>query len=423
MHQLAQRGRGGGPARAGRVRRRSPIAWTAAALALLGLAAPGRAQQGSVAGVVVAAGSARPIAGAQVVVEGTGRGAVTDVNGRFHISGLSGGEVTLRVIMIGYRTVTVPARVGDAAIRVALTEAAVELDQIVVTGTVGGTQRRQLGNSVARITAADVVASAPVQSMQDLLNGRAAGVVVMPGTGMVGSGSRIRIRGGLSTLSLSNDPLIYVDGVRVNNETGTGFAVQAFGSGVVARLNDFNPDEIESIEIIKGPAAATLYGTEASNGVIQIITRRGQAGRPRLDMSFQLGTNWLVNPEGRTALRWWRDESGELRSVNIYEYERDRRGGPIFTNGLLQGYAVSLSGGTPNLRYFTSASYDHDVGVVPWNWDKRSSGRLNLDVVPSERVSARLGLSVIHRSSRLAQANFDSDPMSNLIWPQPRTLE
>src|SRR5439155_24881548 len=144
-----------------------------------------------------------------------------------------------------------------------------------VTGPAGGEQRRTIGNAVVSLNASDVVSKSHITTMQDLINGRAPGVVVMQGTGMVGAGSRIRIRG-MSTFSLSADPLIYVDGVRVNNETGTGLSVQAFSSGVVSRLNDFDPSEIENIEILKGPAAATLYGTEAARGVINIITKRGR---------------------------------------------------------------------------------------------------------------------------------------------------
>src|SRR4029078_4265156 len=143
-----------------------------------------------------------------------------------------------------------------------------------VTGTAGGQEKRAIGNSVAKVDAANVVASAQVPTIQDLINGRAPRVTIMPGTGMVGSGSRIRIRGA-TTFSLSGEPLIYVDGVRVNNEQASGISIQAFGSGVISRLNDFNPEEIESIEILKGPAAATLYGTEAARGVINIITKKG----------------------------------------------------------------------------------------------------------------------------------------------------
>jgi TonB-dependent starch-binding outer membrane protein SusC len=164
-----------------------------------------------------------------------------------------------------------------------------------VTGQPGGTARRAIGNSIATVNAANVVNTGVVKSMRDLINARAPGVVIMPGTGMVGSGSIIRVRGN-STFSLSGEPLIYVDGVRVLNEVSSGISIQAFGSGVVSRLNDFNPNDVESIEILKGPAAATLYGTEASRGVINIITKKGAPGGARYSLTVQQGANWFSNP-------------------------------------------------------------------------------------------------------------------------------
>ena len=252
---------------------------------LLALAAtPALAQQqeeGEIAGTVVAQASQSPLAGVQVMVaDQPGRIATSDVSGRFRITGVTGAEVTVSARLIGYRQATRTVAVGATDVRFALADRPVELDQVVGTGVAGAAQQRTLGNSIARINASDVVATARVSTVQDLINGRAPGVVVMPGTGMVGSGSKIRVRG-VSSFSLSGDPLIYVDGVRVNNETGTGMQIQAFSSGVVSRLNDFDPEEIEDIEILKGPAAATLYGTEAARGVINIITKKGATSTPR----------------------------------------------------------------------------------------------------------------------------------------------
>src|SRR5439155_10457797 len=165
-------------------------------------------------------------------------------------------------------------QVGRSDLRLVMTEAAVELDELVVTGTAGAEQRRSVGNSVASLRAAELQEITPARDLTNLLNAKAPGVSVAPGTGTVGAGPRVTIRG-QGSLSLSDQPLLYVDGVRVNNDVATGPKSQGYGSGVISRLNDFSPDEIESIQVIKGPAAATLYGTEAANGVIQIITKRG----------------------------------------------------------------------------------------------------------------------------------------------------
>jgi TonB-linked SusC/RagA family outer membrane protein len=350
---------------------------------ILSSAKAATAQEGAVAGVVVESKTLKPLAGAQVVVSGQGRGVLTDANGRFRITGISGTNITIEVVMIGYRAKQVQSNVGAIDVRVALDETAIELNEIVVTGTAGGTQKRALGNSLAKVRADEIVTIAPVKSMQDLLNGRAAGVVVMPGTGMVGSGSRVRIRGGLSTLSLSSDPLIYVDGIRVNNETGSGFVVQAFGSGVISRLNDFNPDEIESLEILKGPAAATLYGTEAARGVINIITKKGAPGGARFTFDLKQGANWFSNPEGRLYTNWAM-VNGTPMSLNLVVSENER-GTPIFRTGHVEGYSASVSGGSQETRYFVAADIDNEEGAERNNFRDRFSGRANLQLNPHPR--------------------------------------
>ena len=369
-----------------------------------------QAQQGSVAGTVVDAKSLRPVAGAQVVIEGLNRGGLTDVNGRFRISDLTGTQATLRVVMIGFRDHSQTVRVGDVGLRITLHEAAVALDELVVTGTAGGQQKRAIGNSVAQIKAADIVATAPVKSTQDLLNGRAAGVVVMPGTGQVGSGSRLRIRG-ISTLSLSSDPLVYIDGVRVNNENGTGFAVQAFGSGIISRLNDFNPEDIESIEILKGPAAATLYGTEAARGVINIITKKGAPGGTRYSFVVKQGANWFMDPQGRMPTNFCGGVAGancgvtaapgEIRSINLIESE-DARGTPVFRTGAVRSYGANMSGGSENVRYYVSADVDDEEGAERNNALERFSGRANLQVMASQNMDLTANVGWIKSSTNIS---------------------
>jgi TonB-linked SusC/RagA family outer membrane protein len=368
---------------------------------LLGHFGRAAAQERVVAGTVVEARSFRPLAGVQVAVDGQVQGSITDANGRFRITGLTGESVTLQLVMLGYRTTSVPARVGDVNLRIALQEAAVELNELVVTGTAGGTQRRQIGNAVASIKASDVVATAPIRSTQELINARAPGVVVMPGTGMVGSGSRIRIRG-LSTLSLSSDPLIYVDGVRVNNETGSGLSVQAFGSGVISRINDLNPNDIESIEIIKGPAAATLYGTEAARGVIQVITKKGAPGGARYSFLMKQGTNWFANAEERVGSVWGRRTTDNLiYAANIVQTERER-GKPVFSNGQIQNYSMSVSGGSDNLRYYIAGDFNREEGALPDNYLRRGTGRANLEIRPSDKIDISVSTGYINSRTGLS---------------------
>ncbi|HEX6050662.1 MAG TPA: TonB-dependent receptor, partial [Gemmatimonadaceae bacterium] len=360
------------------------------------------AQEGVVAGTVHAEGSARPLAGAQVTVQGqTGKGALVDASGRFRISGVTGTQVVLDVRMIGYRATSVAARVGATDVRVVMSERAVELDQVVVTGTAGNQQQRAIGNSVARVDASNVVQQAQISSVQELINGRAPGVVVMPGTGMVGSGSKIRIRGN-STFSLSADPLIYVDGVRVNNETGSGISIQAFGSGVISRLNDFSPEEIESIEILKGPAAATLYGTEASRGVINIITKKGASSGTRYAFSVKRGQQMLWDYEDLVPTNYWRDPATDIvHSVNVAKTEKER-GTPLFRKGLVENYAANVSGGTGILRYFASGEVSNDEGAEPNNARRQFSGRTNLQITPSSMVDIQTSLGYIQSHTTLS---------------------
>jgi TonB-linked SusC/RagA family outer membrane protein len=358
-------------------------------------------QQGVVAGQVVAEATRRPLPSAQVVVQGqAGKGTLTDADGAFSITGVTGDSVTVNVRLIGYSPVTQTVRVGATDLVFTLADRPVELDQVVVTGTAGGQQARTVGNSVAQIKASEVVASAAIPSVEGLINGRAPGVTVIPGTGQIGSGANIRVRG-MTTFSLSSDPLIYVDGVRVNNETGTGMNVQAFGSGVVSRMNDFDPANIESIEILKGPAAATLYGTEAARGVINIITKKGAAGGTRYNFTIKEGANWFMNPEGRLPVNYWRDPTGQIQSLDIVERENER-GTPIFQTGRLRNYVASVSGGTGDMRFYVSAGKENNEGAEPNNWRDQFNARTNLGLTPNEKIDINSSLGYIQSHTALS---------------------
>jgi TonB-linked SusC/RagA family outer membrane protein len=368
----------------------------AAGAALLGAVAPlgGAVAQGTgaVAGTVVSAGSGVPLGDAQVSVTGSPLGASTDANGRFRISGLSGTSVELTVRRIGFRPATVTAAIGTTTLRIELAERAVDLQQVVVTGTAGIAEKKAIGNAVSTIKASDVVSTQPIRSFQDLLTGRATGVSVIGSSGQVGTGSRIRVRGA-SSLSLSNDPLIYVDGIRVDNTQASGPSNQGFGSASISRWNDFDPDDIESIEVIKGPAAATLYGTEASNGVIQIVTKKGAAGRPVWNFTFRGGgnqfanwqeiltdkfTNWGAVPRPGGGL-----DTVTINARQLNDSLRATYGNDIFTTGALQEFNANVSGGSALVRYFVGANYEENQGAERVNRLFRSNLRANLTITPS----------------------------------------
>ena len=390
------------PSRSHLVRLRLAVASSLALVAPLTLARTASAQQGTVAGIVVVEGSQRPLPGAQVTIQGdASRGAIADASGRFRISGLAGTSVTLDARMIGYRPMSQTVAVGATNVRFGMSERAVELNQVVVTGTAGATQKRELGTSVATVNAADVVAQAGVPSVETLLNGRAPGVVVLPGTGQVGAGSQVRVRG-IGTFSLSSNPLIYVDGVRVNNQTGTGLVVQAFSSGVISRMNDFSPEEIENIEVLKGPAAATLYGTEAARGVINIITKKGAAGGTRYTFNYRTGTNWFMDAESRIKTNYWINPAdNKLYSVNVVQTEKER-GTPLFRNGMINSYAANVGGGTGLFRYFASGESSDNQGIDYANARNQKSVRTNLSVVPSEKLDLETSVGYIKSKTSLS---------------------
>ncbi len=357
------------------------------AVAMAAAPPPAEAQQGTITGVVTNQAGA-PVPGVQVLVVGTQRGVLSAADGRYVLAGVPAGERQVRAVSLGYRaeTRTVQVAAGQTVtLNFQLSTSAVALDEVVVTGTAGGTERRAIGNVVSSIRAAEVLELAPVRDMQSLLNARAPGVLITPGTGQVGSGSQIRIRGS-SSISLSNTPLLYVDGVRVDNAQNSGPINQAFGSSVISRINDFNPDDIESIEIIKGPAAATLYGTEAANGVIQIITKRGAQGTPQWNLTVRQGANWFRDAENRVPTNYWRNpNSNQVESLNYAQTEA-ARGNPLWRTGHVQNYNLSVSGGTADFRYHLSGNWDGEEGA---DWDNavlRRGARANLTIAASPTI-------------------------------------
>ncbi len=360
---------------------------------------PITAQQSSVSGTVVSELS-QPIEGVRVIVIGSPVNVSTDADGQFRITNLAPGEVRLRAARIGYAPMTQIVRVGGSDIRFVLSAAAITLDDIVVTGTAGDQQRRAIGHSVATISVEDLVATSRIPDAAGLINGRAPGVVVRPGTGQPGSGPLIRVRGA-SSFSLGTQPLIYVDGIRVDNSIASGPNVQGTGGllsesgGTISRLNDFHPEDIERIEVIRGPAAATLYGTEASNGVIQIITKKGRPGETQFGVTVRQGTSWFMDAEDRVPKNWGiHPDTGELFELNLFETER-ALGNDIFKNGSVQGYGVNLQGGDERATYYFSANLDRENGVEPTNELWRFTTRANVRVYPRDDFDAEVSVGYV----------------------------
>lgn len=352
---------------------------TILAVALVAAAAasgPVAAQErGTVGGVVRDATTSAPIAGAQVLIEGTNYGALTNAEGRYLVLNVPPGTHSLRAVFIGYGPVaqefTVEAG-GTAEVDFELAHSALQLDEIVVTAT-GEQRKRELGNAVGEIKAAQVVEVAPVHNMADLLQGRSAGVQVLNSAGTSGVGSRVRIRGS-SSISLSNDPLLYVDGIRVDGGSRQGGIYT--GGQEASRLDDFNPEDIESIEIVKGPSAATLYGTEAANGVIRITTKRGRPGETRWNVWAEGGliqepNTYPLNYAGLDAAggRYARacrlaEVAGSLcnqTSIESYQVLHDPNLSPI-DDGNRRQFGLSVTGGSARINYYIAGELEGEVG-------------------------------------------------------------
>lgn len=374
-------------------------------LVAAGAAAHAQGSGGTIMGRVTDARTALPVAGAFIVVEGTRLSGIVGNDGRYRIANVPAGSQTVRASLVGFSDASRTVQVTDGPVTVdfELQSTAIPLEEIVVTGTAGGAKLRSIGNSVAKINAVEAVALGAPQTLTNLLNARAPGLVVNYATGRVGAGGSINIRG-RSSLSLGDAPLVYIDGVRVNSATSTGpggSGLASQGASVANRLNDINPDDIESIEVIKGPAAATIYGTEASSGVIQIITKKGAAG-PKPVFTFQLsqGALWFRDAAGRVPTNYMRDASGGIVTWNAVKVQ-DSIGTPLFKTGQARQAVGSVSGGFDQARYYFSASYQDDDGVEPNNELRQASLHANLGVTPSERFDLSTSLHYVKLDSRL----------------------
>ena len=408
----------------------------AAALAL----APGAAlAQGTATGTVVGRvtdqATRAPIADAQVVVVGTQRGARTNESGQYRLAGVGPGLVRLRVLRLGYeaRLDSVNVAAGqEATLDFSLVATATRLDQVVVSATGESERRRETGNAVSTITV-DSVPRVIVSGVNNLLAARAPNVVVTQTSGTTGAGSRIRIRGS-NSISLSNEPLIIIDGIRsVTDPAGSSIDI---GGQNPTRLDDLNPDDIENIEIIKGPAAAALYGTAAANGVVQITTKRGRSGRTRWNVFADGGAvndvfYYPVNV-GRVGTRPSGNRTvfctliDEVEGACTPKPDSILRWNPLedaspFVDGWRTQYGASAAGGTEQVQYFLAGDYEREQGVFKNNSVKRYSLRSNLNgqLTPTVDVAAKLGYNQVR--SRLPQGdNNDLSPIANGVLGNPQ---
>lgn len=349
--------------------------WVGAAALLLAAALPGRAaaqETYNISGTVVDAASASPLAGARVVVRGTTLSTVTDAAGAYTLRArVSPGEYTLVATQLGRQSGSVTVRLGtQTAVQVAaipLAEAAITLDELIVTGTAAPTSRRAIGNSVSSVDAQQL-SETPALTIDQALQGRVSGAIITSNTGTPGGGVSIRLRG-TSSITGGAEPLYIVDGVIVDNNADEQINV-GYRSNPVNRLADLDPADIERIEILKGAAAAALYGSRANNGVVQIFTKRGRAGRPQFTVSSRLTRSDL--PRRIDFAMTPVDVDGT--PVQRYDHQD-----LLFRGGGGRDVHVGVSGGADQTRYFLSANYVEQEGIMLGAGHDKVNLRLNLD--------------------------------------------
>ena len=401
-------------------------------------------ETGAVTGRVTAAATMEPLGQVQVFIEGTGLGTITDDDGRYRITAVPVGDQLVQARLLGYADAsrTVSVQTGQAAsANFELEESAVGLEDIVVTGTgTGGVARKRLGNTVSTIDT-ETLEDAPTENVSEILSGRQPGISISPSSGLAGEGQQIRIRG-TSSLSQSNEPLVYIDGVRVNSGGGFGGAVGTanggVGTGSSSRLDDIDPNSIERIEVLKGAAATTLYGTEASNGVIQIFTKAGREGGTRWTFEAEQGLSFMptnrliphsdfgVDAEETTQLNefWGLD----LEPFEVHDFGKEQFVGMADETGRSTTVSASVAGGGSGITYFGSGRVQdldgiygmEDLGVAR-DKNQRVSGTANLNIFPNDRIRVQLRSNYTKTDQEAPEdANSIFAPFPLLFHSQPK---
>ena len=413
--------------------RRQLWVWGVAVAGMLGILRGAEAQQGQVgvvSGTVRDVGTNTPVGDVGVLVVGTNRAARTGPDGRYRIAGVPVGAQQIRAVRLGYGASTKPATVSaDAPVTVdfELSTTSVTLTQVVITGTATQTQEARENGASIGIIAVDSIPQGPVLDFSDLLNSRNPGLTILQNAGTVGTGSRIEIRGisttGVGATALNSQPVVIIDGVRAYNDLRGFSDLGGLGGQLVSRFDDLDHEDIEDVQVLKGPAAAALYGTEAANGVIVIQTRHGQVGSggPKWHTFGVLGRN---NDQGTYPANYARPGAGitstfqtQSTSCSLEDEFANFCSGkngalaatlptnynlvtnsPTFANGYEEGAGASANGGTPTVTYFLGANWDRQQGVYHNNEDRWTHLNTGLSIHPYEQLD--LGISAQYTQRR-----------------------
>lgn len=412
------------------------------------LVAPAGAQTGTLGGVVIDARTASPLVGATVVLDGSDRRALSNVDGRYRIADLPPGEYQVSVNYTGFATETSSVTVseGNNTADFELEIDPIMMDEIVVTGQQIERQARELAYSVSTVRGEELV-QARETNLVTALAGRAAGVDILTQSGNVGASSRIVIRG-VSSLSGNNQPLFVVDGVPISNSNIVAGTSQSRLTGAIDvgnRASDLSADAIESVTVLKGGAAAALYGQRAKNGVILITTKRGASvqGQTITASSSLRVSSPLVLPDFQneyaqgdagayspTDLDGWGpriagQEAEDIRGETITLQPFPDNVRDIYEDALLSISNVSLSSGTENGDFRLGVTRQDEDGIVPNSNQVRTSINLNSGYTVTPTVSARLSGFYVKTESQgraVAGAN-DPNVFTSSVNTLPRTFD
>jgi len=383
--------------------------------------------QGSISGTVTDARTGERIPGANVILPALNRGASTNMEGEYSIANVPAGNFVLEVRFIGYQTVrrNITVVSGEALVlNFELTEETLSMDELIVTGTAGDTRRRAVGNAVSRVSATDIMDRSSRSNVTELLQSQTPGLTLIPGSGTAGTAANIRLRGA-GSITARTQPIIYVDGVRINSGTLGNFDV--FGQSTSA-LDAINPSDIESIEIIKGPAASTLYGAEAAAGVIQIITKRGTMGERNLRWSFRSDIGQTDWPEMWRPTNYSVCSQARINNAAGHPGCVGRTAGEIISlvplsddpdalrKGLMHTQNLSVQGGGQQYSFFVSGSFGTEEGVYLNNYADRGSLRANFQIFPLDNLDFAATVSYTRTEIGLPLGDNTADGLIISSW-------
>lgn len=382
-------------------------------LMLILFSASAFAQTRSVSGRVTVQGTGEPVAGASVNVVGTTLGAYTDDQGRFTMS-IPDGAVTLRVRRIGFAQQTLAVGSGNADLTIGLVREALQLETQVITGAATTVSSLNVANAVTVISG-EKLNRVPTQTLDYALQGKVPGATITQNSGAPGGGVQVQLRGA-SSINAAFAPIYVIDGVVVDNsQIANGLTVLTqsarinFPSAQDQRVNrsaDINPNDIESIQILKGPSASSIYGNRGTNGVIIITTKRGQAGRTTLDITQRFGTAAISNKLGLRCFKsaqevtdagWTApglDAAAWTAATNkCHDYEQEFYGEKPFNYQTIGSLRGASNSGT---NFFVSGLVQHDGGLVHNDFYNKQSLRVNVGQQFGSRLNLRANTELIH---------------------------